>query len=41
MKFGFDGFYCADVGGIVELMKYGSNGFSSIRVPDFKRLIND
>ena len=28
-------------GGSIELMHSGSNGYSSIQVPDFKRLIND
>jgi len=36
-----NGFELAEEGGLGELMKTGSNGFSSIQVPDFKRLIND
>jgi len=40
-KIGFNNFYMADIGGTIEMMKAGSNGYSSIFVPDFKRLIND
>ena len=28
-------------GGSIELMHFGSNGYSEIQVPAFKRLIND
>ena len=34
-------FFCADEGGATEIMLTGSNGYSNINVPDFRRLIND
>ena len=36
-----NGFEMAEAGGSSEFMHLGSNGYSQIQVPDFRRLIND